>query len=112
MHLPKYALRVYPSGMKARLKAALADSTLLHQSGEEQAVTPVRSRQRSTDVALSARIQHLTNAGSIERPAAALDPQPLASNTPEAIRIDPPSAHAPSPGTPARDIRGRRATYV
>jgi hypothetical protein len=68
--------------MEAHLPAALADPTLLDQSGEEQAVTPVRSRQRTTDVALAAQIQHLTNAGSIERAAAVLDPQPLASNTP------------------------------
>jgi hypothetical protein len=85
MHLPKYALSGSPSGMETRLQDALADPTLLDQSSEVQAVTPVRSRQRSTDVALAARIQHLTIAGSIERAAAALDPQPLASNTPEAI---------------------------
>jgi hypothetical protein len=41
--------------------------------------------KRSTDVALAARIQHVTNAGSIERAAEALDPQPLATNTPKAI---------------------------
>jgi hypothetical protein len=67
--------------MEARLQSALADSTLLDQNGEEQAVAAVRSRQRSTDVTLAARSQHLTNAGSIERAAAALGPQPLAGNT-------------------------------
>jgi hypothetical protein len=35
---------------------------------------------------LATRIQHLTNAGSIERAAATLDPQILTGNTPEAIQ--------------------------
>jgi hypothetical protein len=57
------------------------------------------------DVALPARIQHLTNAGSIERGAGALNPQPLASNTPEAIH----HLHAlhplePPPTVPAVDV--------
>jgi hypothetical protein len=89
-HQPPHALpeiptqRVYLRHGSA-LQAALADPTLLDQSGEEQAVTPVHSRQRSTDVALAPRIQHLTNTGSIECAAAVLDPQLLASNTLEVI---------------------------
>jgi hypothetical protein len=105
MHLSKYALSGSPPGMEARLQDALENPTLLDQSGEVQAVTPVRSRQRSTDVALAARIQHLTNAGGTERAAAALAPQPLASNSPEAIHhlcaLHP---LKPAPTIPAVDV--------
>jgi hypothetical protein len=105
MHLPKDALSGFASGIEARLQAALVDPTLFDQNGKVQAVTLVRSRQRSTDVALAARIQHLTNAGSIERAAAALHCQPLASNTPAVIRplltLHP---LEPSPTIPAVDV--------
>jgi hypothetical protein len=108
MHLLKYALSGSSSRMEARLQATLADPTLLDQSCEVQAVTAVRSRQRSTDVALVTQSQHRTSAGSIERAAAALDP--LASRQ-QHTRSDPPTAHAASPRTPAHFARGKRATY-
>jgi thioredoxin-like negative regulator of GroEL len=105
MHLPKYALSGSPSGMEVRLQAALTDPTLQDQSGEVQAASSRRSRQRSTDVALAARIQHLASAGSIERAAAALDRQPLAHNTPEAIHhLRTLHFLEPAPTIPAVDV--------
>ena len=104
--MPQFALSGPHTGVEARLQAIAADTSVLDAPPEDAEEFPPPSplAQQHTDVKLAARVQTLANAGSIERAAAALDPQTIAEPTSATkARLEALHPHEPPPHVPLVD---------
>ena len=76
LRMPQFALSGPPTGIEARLRAIAADTSVREPPEDtEESPHPPSQAQKHTDVKIVARVQTLAKAGSVERAAAALEPQ-------------------------------------
>ena len=100
--------------VEARLQAIAADTSVLDAPPEDAEEFPPPSplAQQHTEVKLAARVQTLANAGSIERAAAALDPQTVAEPTSATkARFEALHPHEPPPNATKKCSRRWLGTY-
>ena len=106
--MPQFALSGPPTGVEARLRAIAEYTSVLDALPEdtEESPHPPPQAQQHTDVKIAARVQTQVTAGSVERAAAALEPQTVAEPTSttkaplEALHPHETPPHVPQVDTP------------